>query len=109
MKRHYVAIGAEPGCKDATLLYSLKVYDNKKNAVNGVYPFYHNHTDTAATYYNYFLSTTEALNFISNNGWTLFAIYTDTYSGHTTESNGRGGDLIPITTVSSRPWFCFKR
>ena len=38
---------------------------------------------------------------LASKGWYLFAVYTDTYSGYTTEDNGHNGEPFPITTVSS--------
>ena len=109
MNRSYCSINAEPGCGAANFLYTLKSYNAKKNAVNADRSFYYNHADTSNNIYNYFVSATEAINYIASKGWYLFAVYTDTYSGYTTEDNGHNGEPFPITTVSSKPVFCFKK
>ena len=83
-------------------IYSLIKYDNKKKAINTGGVFYPAQNDTSALY-NYFYSTTEALNYLSKNGWELLTIYTEISSGHDDRSTGT------ITTISSRLIFCFKK
>lgn len=107
-KRDAFFIIAESGCDSAKYIYSLKNYDFKKNAVNTDGIFYYDKKDTATNLYNYFLSATDALNFLSYCGWTLFNSYTEIFSGYTNERDGLG-TIQPITTVSSRPVFCFKK
>ena len=69
-ERNFYTINAEGGCTDAQEIYGLKKFNAKKNALNTESYFYNNHSDSINNYYNYFLSTTEALNFISkNNGY----------------------------------------
>ena len=107
-KDYYYAINAERGCDSAEKIYELKKYDNKKNALNNEGSFYHKEKDTVNNLYNYFLSPTEALNFLSKSGWTLFSIYTEVLSGYDNQRSG-AGEIVPITTVYSRPVFCFKK
>ena len=106
--KNFCTINAEGGNEAAKIFYLLKKYNLKKNAVNTEAYFYYNHADTATNFYNFFTSPTEALNFIADNGWTLLSIYTETFSGSDLVKNGAGNDF-PITTVSSRPVFCFKK
>jgi hypothetical protein len=107
-KRNAFFIIAETGCDAAKNIYSLKKYDFKKNAVNTHGIFYYDRKDTANNLYNYFLSTTEALNFLSYCGWSLVTSYDEIFSGYDNQKNG-AGEIVPVTTVSSRPVFCFKK
>jgi hypothetical protein len=106
-KSYYYVINAESNCDAAAQVYALIKYNDKKNAVNDKNLFYYKEKDTVNNLYNYFVSPTEALNFLSRAGWTLFNIYTETFSGYDNQKNGTG-ESIPITTVSSRPVYCFK-
>jgi hypothetical protein len=105
-KDYYYTINAEGGSDLAGKLYSLKKYSAKKEAQNNEAAFYHQVKDTAASLYNFFVSPTEALNYISKSGLNLFSIYTEISSGYDSQRSG-SGDIIPITTVSSRPVFVF--
>lgn len=107
-KRNTFFIIAETGCAAAKNIYLLKKYDFKKNAANTDGVFYYYQKDTITNLYNYFLSTTEALNFLSYCGWTLFTSYIEIFSGYDNQRDGLGA-IQPITTVSSRPVFCFKK
>ena len=107
-KNYYYVINADGGCEAARHIYALIKYDNKKTAVNNEALFYNKEKDTVNNLYNYFISQTEALNFLSRTGWTLFTIYTEVFSGYDNQRNG-AGEIVPITTVSSRPVFCFKK
>lgn len=109
MERYGCSIIAEGGCDSARAIYNLKKYNFKKNAANNESSFYYNHADTATAYYNFFQSPTEALNFMAKNGWTLFYIYSETSSGWEVEKNGSGSESFPITTISSKPVFYFKK
>ena len=107
-KRNAFFIIAETGCDNAKNIYSLKKYDFKKNAVNTNGVLYYTQKDTTGNMYNYFLSTTEALNFLSYSGWTLITSYIEVFSGYDNQKNG-AGEIIPITTVASGPVFCLKK
>jgi len=107
-KRNAFFIMPEMGCDAAKNIYSLKKYDFKKNAVNTDGVFYYNQKNTTTNLYNYFLSNTEALNFLSYCGWTLLTPYIELFSGYDNQKNG-AGEIIPITTVSSRPVFVLKK
>lgn len=108
MGRGFYSIKAESGCEAANEIYSLKMYDYKKNAVNSEASFYYNIKVKTSNIYNYFLSATEALNYLSKNGWTLFSVYTEAFSGYDNQRTGNG-DIVPVATISSRPVFCFKK
>jgi hypothetical protein len=107
-QKRFFEIKAEWGCDSAYAVYSLVKYANSKSI-----------TDTAALYYyitglpangniyNYFNSPTEALNFLSKNGWRLHSMVSELFSGSTLEPSG--GELVPITTVKSRLVYCFER
>ena len=105
-KRDYYTIYAERDCDSAKDVYSLLYYNNNKNVIdtNDVYAY--NKNDTTTILFNYFLSPTEGLNYMSKKGWNLITIYTEISSGYDTQ-NTWNGDKIPITTISSRPVFCF--
>jgi hypothetical protein len=108
MERSFYSIKAESGCEGANEIYSLMKYDFKKNAVNDKASFYYNVLANTSNIYNYFLSTTELLNYLSKNGWTLFSVYSETFSGYDNQRTGNG-EIVPVTTISSRPVFCFKK
>lgn len=108
-KQYYSMINAEPGCDSAGIFYGLKKFDVKKDAVNTEAVLYPGKNDSVHLYYNYFSTPTQALNFISKNGWELVNIYTETFSGSTIADNGNIEQRYPITTVSSRPVYCFKK
>lgn len=107
-QKTYYLINAERGCDEATTIYSLLKYDSKKNAMNTSGKFYFNTKNINDSLYNYFLSSTEGLNYMSQIGWNLISIFTETLSGYNNERTG-SGELVPVTTVSSRPVFCFKK
>lgn len=108
-KRFYYSINAESGCDSAKEFYALLKYDNQKNAKNTDGFFYSNQkSGTLDNLYNYFYTPTEAINFISLKGWGLFSIYSEIFSGYDNQKSGNG-EIQPITTVSSRSVFCFKK
>lgn len=107
-KRNYRTINAEVGCDAAIDIYKLMVYDNKKNAKNIEASFYTDRNDSAKLIYNYFFSATEILNYLAKKGFVLVTIYNDIFSDYRYKDNGKG-ESVPITTVGSRPVFCFKK
>lgn len=106
-KKTFTSIIAEGGCDSAIVFYLLKKFNTAKNAVNTEASYYYLNGDTATVLYNYFQTNTEALNFIAKKGWTLISTYIDIWSGYNTERGDTG--LMPVTTVASRPVFCFKK
>ena len=105
-KRDYYTIYAEGDCDSAKEVYSLLYYNNQKGVINTQDVYAYNKKDTTGVLFNYFLSPTEGINYMSQKGWTLITIYTEISSGYDTQ-NTWNGDKIPITTISSRPVFCF--
>lgn len=108
MQRNFVEINAEAGCDTAFDIYELPKYNPKKNVVNDEAGFYYNKNFKPVKFYNYFLSVTEAINFLVNRGWVLVTVYSDTFSGYTNERDGQG-NLTPVTTITSAPVFLFKK
>jgi hypothetical protein len=106
-KRDFYAINAESGCDEAKEIYGLKKFYTQKNTINEDGAYYYKNPDTTSNYYNYFLSPTEALNYMAKKGWMLTFGYTETFSG--AEQVLSEGKYLPITTISSRPVFCFKK
>ena len=84
------------------------MYDDKKKAINTDAVFYTDRGDSTKPIYNYFYSSTEILNYLSKKGFTLVTIYNNIFSNYIYENNGKG-ESVPITTVGSRPVFCFKK
>ena len=107
-QRLYYYIIAEKGCDEASAVYSLLKYDDKRNATNKAGNFYFNTKRATDSLYNYFRSPTEGLNFMAAMQWQLLSVSTEIFSGAKNERSGPE-NLVPITTVSSRPVFCFKR
>lgn len=103
----FYSINAERGCDKASTIYSLLKYDAKKNAENISGKFYSDAKNTGDSLYNYFLSPTEGLNYLAQLEWKLVSVFAEVSSGFTTER--ASGDLVPITTVASKPVFCFMK
>lgn len=107
-QRAFYSINAERGCDQASPIYSLLKYDPKKNADNFKGKFYSITKSAGDSVYNYFLSPTEGLNFIATLQWELVLAFSETSSNYDNQRNS-SGELVPITTVVSRPVFCFKK
>jgi len=73
--REYFQIDAEPHNKEADPIYSLKYYRRGNDTRRALAAFYFEKKDSAVTY-NYFLNTTEALNYMSSLGWELLSVNT---------------------------------
>lgn len=106
-QRSFYSVNPERGCDGASAIYSLLKYDAKKNAENKTGKFYFATKNVGDSLYNYFLSPTEGLNYLAQLEWELVSVFSEITSGYTTER--ASGDLVPITTVSSRAVFCFKK
>ncbi len=110
----YYHIAAEPGCNRAKDIYKLFSYSNTK-ALDTIPAMYYGkqneakQIDTAASFYNYFSSPTEALNFMASRHWILVTVFSELSSGYTYENGSNGNGLVPITTVSSGAVYCFKK
>jgi hypothetical protein len=107
-QRTFYVINAERGCDNASAIYSLLKYDAKKNALNQDGDFYFKTKTVNDSLFNYFLSPTEGLNFMSANEWQLISVFSETSSNYNNQRKG-SGELVPITTVSSSPVFCFRK
>lgn len=101
-------INAEGGSDAASNIYALKKYNFKKGAINPPGGFYYDLKEASDSVYNYFLTPTEALNFLSKKGWVLLSVYTEAFSGYNNQTTSTG-EIVPVTTVSSRPVFCLRR
>lgn len=88
-------------------VYSLLRYDNKRKGINREAGYFYNHSDTSSRLYNYFLSPSEGLNYMASIGWKAWGVYPEISSGSTSERSGE--NLVPITSVASKPVFCFKK
>ncbi len=105
--KYYALINAERANKYAAKIYSLKAYDGGKNAVNSGAVFFVGLTDSTQAIYNYFQNASEALQFLADDNWVLITVISEVNSSYQNE-NGPNG-LVPITTVSSRPVYYFKK
>jgi len=92
-KRDYFVINAEAGCDSAKEVYSLVYYNNSRSVVNTNDVYSYNKKDTSGVLFNYFLSPTEGINYMSKKGWTLNGIFTEVFGG--------------TDYVISSPVFCF--
>jgi len=106
--RAFYYILPEKGADSAVGIYDLKKYASKKGEAPPAGHFYFERPDNSNDLFNYFVSPTEALNYIASQGWKLWLVYPETGSGTTNERAGNG-DLVPVTTISSRPVYCFVR
>jgi hypothetical protein len=106
-KNPFYKINAEQGNPFANDFYSLVKYDGSKNALNPNESIYPSTKDSSQKVFNYFSNSTIALRFIAENGWQLMFINNDIGSSYDTYRSG--GELLPYSTVSSRPVFYFKK
>jgi hypothetical protein len=104
--RYYI-IRADWGNPNAALVYNLIPYKPEKDAINTGGVFFQPENDTANTYYNYFPSPTAAMEYLSHRGWHLVTVISEVVSGEKFVSLGSSN--TPITTVSSRPIYYFKK
>lgn len=104
---YYFIIVPQRGADTMNPVYSLVKYDNRKKGINTEADYFYNHNDTSSRLFNYFVSPTEGLNYMSSIGWRVMNIYPEISSGSKSEQSGE--NLVPITTVASKPVFCFKK
>lgn len=107
-KQDFFWIVPEPGCPAAGELYTLRPYDGRKNAANGIGRFYHLNRYGTDSLFNYFVSPTAILNYLAYNGWQLVNVYPETASGVTYEPDA-AGRRVPLTTVNSRLVYLWKK
>ena len=105
--RTYYLIEAEPGAAKAGELYQLKRYNFFRKANNTEAKLYTDNPQ-ADSLYNYFISPTEGLGFMTKNGWTLVTIFTET-SSDSKNVTIDGTRSFPVTTINSRTVYCFRK
>jgi hypothetical protein len=107
-KKHYFfTIQTDWGAPNAQEIYTLKDYANEKGATNNLACTYYNRTDTCTQYYNYFVNSSDALNFLARHGWSVISVYAEILSDYTYERGPDGS--MPITTVSSKPVYLIRK
>jgi hypothetical protein len=100
----FCSIDIEPGNPYAKRIYDLITFKAGKNEVNEKANFFHLRNDTTTVYYNYFRNRTEALYYLSEQGWELITVGNDTKSTKQLESIG-----YPYTVIETYPVFYFKK
>jgi hypothetical protein len=101
-KDSYYTISAEPGNKDASEIYELIPFTPGIYSLNQP-AFYQVRNDTSTVFFNCFLNTTEALNFLSERKWELVSVTNEISSGWYNSSGG------PVTTISSNPVYYLRK
>lgn len=109
LKKNYSFINADGGCAEAAAIYALKPYRPQKGALNEGAVFYAQRQGNADTLFNHFSNTTEALHFITKQGWELVTVIPEIGSGSDKVLGGDGLTYVPITTVYSAPVYYFKK
>jgi hypothetical protein len=109
-KKKFVRIIADGGNQYAIDIYSLRLFDPSKKAINGEYKYYDGKNDTVASagLYNYFENTTQALMFIAGKGWELISVVSEVSSSYKFERDP-AGQLTIIPTITSTPVYYFKK
>lgn len=107
-KRYWCKINAEYTGKYSKEISSLVTYSLEKGITNTGASFYFEKKDTSTVYFNYFLNTAEAMQFLADHQWKLVSVNNQVSSDY---ENVRDGEskLVPITKVSSRPVYYFKK
>ena len=98
----YFVIEAEPGNKFAKEIYQLVTFKPGKYFLNQP-AFYQARNDTNTVFYNCFVNTTEALNFLSEQKWELLSVTSEVSSSWSVYSGN------PYTTVTSSPVYYFRK
>ena len=106
--RKAFTINAERGCDSAKNIYNLINYNFKRESNKLDSSLFYYEKKEGNEKYNYFLSTTEALNFISYNGWKLLFIFSEITTDLVTENNNVIVDK-PINKISSIPVYYFEK
>jgi hypothetical protein len=109
LKKNYSFINADGGCAEAATIYALKPYRPQKGALNEGASFYTQSKGNADTLFNYFSNTTEALHFLTKQGWELVTVIPEIGSGSDKVLGGDGLTYVPITTVYSGAVYYFKK
>lgn len=109
LKKNYSYINADGGCTEAATIYTLKPYRPQKGALNEGALFYADNKSGTGVFFNYFNHTTEALQFLTQQGWELITVISEISSGSDKVLGGDGLTYVPITTVRSVPVYYFKK
>jgi len=64
--------------------------------------------DTTTVYFNYFLSTTHAFQFLADHGWQLIDVDKKIVSGYENVQDGEL-KLVPVTKLTSNTVYYFKK
>ena len=107
-KKTWYNINAESIARYSPEITSLVKYNDEKGAINPLATFYYERKDTTSPYFNYFLSAVEAIQFLVDNQWQLVTVNNVIASDYDNVS-GPDSKYIPITKVTSRPVYYFKK
>lgn len=107
-KIYWCSMKAESGGKYSKEITSLVKYSSDKNTSLPGIAFYHEKKDSSLIYFNYFLSTTEALQFLADHGWQLVTVNNNFISDYENVKDGEG-KLVPVTKLTSIPVYFFKK
>ena len=107
-QRDFFRICAEPYNIYASEIYRLVRFNNKgilniNRQQNEDASFWMNRTDTTTIFFNYFQNTTEALLYLSGQGWELITVNNAISSTYSTFMSN------PYTKIYSTPVFYFKK
>ena len=103
----YSIIEAERGNPYAREVYALLPFYSGQNVLGTMENFYSRRTDTSRLFFNFFENTTEAIQFLSENGWELFSVSNDIRSASDTHESG--GLYLPYTTIVASPVYYFRK
>ena len=107
-KTYWCNILSESVEKYSKEIKSLVKYNlDKRRSERGI-SFYHEKNDTTSVYYNYFLSTTEAFQFLADHGWQLIDVGQKIVSDYENVKDGEA-KLVPVTKLTSNAVYYFKK
>ena len=93
--------------KYSTELKRLVKYNLDRRYQQGV-SFYHKKNDSTSGYFNYFLSTTEAFQFLADHGWQLIDVEHKIVSDYENVKDGEA-KLVPVTKLNATAVYYFKK
>jgi len=103
----YSMINAENGNPYAQEIYQLRPFGGNKDIFWYTQNFFSHRTDSSKTFYNFVENTTEAMLFMSENGWELLSVNNDIKS---TEGVHFSRDFtLPYTVTESSPVYYFRK
>jgi len=103
----YSMINAENGNPHAQEIYGLKTFARNKDVFWYTQNFYSHRTDSSKTFYNFFGNTTEALQFMADNGWELVSVNNDIHSSNDIYVSGNLN--LPYTNIQASPVYYFRK